>query len=342
MALLTDHCGRTLTYLRVSLTDRCNLRCRYCMPEAGVPEISHEEMLTFEEIERLCGIFSQMGIRKVRFTGGEPLVRRGVLSFFASFRRRLPQLRCALTTNGILLAPMASLLIPLGFSGVNVSLDTLNPEKYRFITRWGDLEQVFQGIKAIQGHIPLKINTVLMRGFNEEEVGDLVRFAKEHGATLRFIEFMPLDGDVWTQDSFLSAEEIRRFFPEPESWEHEESGRTSHQGNHFSGELSPAAAGAEGDAGPAQYYRHVRTGQRVGVIAAVSAHFCQTCNRLRLSSTGELRTCLFQNQSVSLREALREGNEELVMDLVRTAVRDKPLSWQTTRSSERHMSRIGG
>lgn len=343
MALLTDRCGRTLTYLRVSLTDRCNLRCRYCMPEEGVPELSHEEMLTFEEVTHLCELFSHMGIRKVRFTGGEPLVRRGVLGFLASFRQQLPHLRCALTTNGILLASMASSLIPLGLSGINVSLDTLDPEKYRHITRWGDVHQVFQGIEALQGRVPLKINTVLMRGFNEEEVPNLVRFAREHEATLRFIEFMPLDGAVWHHESFLSAEEMRSFLPEPEQWVREEDRRASHREDSFSEEGTDGAAPMqEGDAGPAQYYRHARTGQRVGVIAAVSAHFCQTCNRLRLSATGELRTCLFQNQSLSLREALREGNDDRVMALVRAAVHDKPLSWQSTQSSERHMSRIGG
>ncbi|HQF92302.1 MAG TPA: GTP 3',8-cyclase MoaA [Synergistaceae bacterium] len=338
MALLTDRCGRTLTYLRVSLTDRCNLRCRYCMPEEGVPEVPHEEILSFEEVERLCALFSLMGIRKVRFTGGEPLVRRGVLAFLASFRRQLPHLRCALTTNGLLLAPMAPDLLSLGLAGINVSLDTLNHDKYRYITRWGDLNQVFRGIEAVQGHIHIKINTVLIRGFNEGEIESLVHFAKDHGATLRFIEFMPLDGSVWSPDSFLSAEDMRLLLPDPGNWRPEESFPLI-----FPEGLTPEGEGVtESDAGPAKYYRHVHTGQRVGTIAAVSSHFCRTCNRLRLSATGDLRTCLFQNQSLSLREALRAGDDSRVMEMVREAVRDKPLSWQNLRDSERHMSRIGG
>lgn len=323
MASLIASLGRCLDYARLSITDRCNLRCRYCMPEEGIPWIAHDDILTYEDMLFLIDILQDLGIRKIRITGGEPLVRKGIASFLAMLKPTFPNLRFALTTNGILLEKYVEILVDAGFSGVNVSLDTLDPEKFTFITRGGDLRQVFRGIaRAASAGISIKINTILIQGFNDEEILPLLKYAHGVGALLRFIEFMPLDGDVWSEGRFLPAEMILQRLPEPEMW-------------HFIEKKDHSE-------GPAIYLRHEKTVQRIGIIAAVTHHFCDTCNRLRFSADGEIRSCLFSRKGTSLFLPLRARERNVVKELIVGVAQEKPRCWKDLLDGERHMSRIGG
>ncbi len=330
MAGLTGSFRRKIDYARISVTDRCNYRCRYCMPPEGVSCLEHDEILTYEEILRLCRVLLDLGVRKVRFTGGEPMVRKGFLDFLEKFTKELPELHVALTTNGSCLGAEAERLSGIPLSGLNVSLDSMDPEKFRALTRTGSLEGVLGGIRAFRSvsGIPIKINTVLIKGFNDNEVPALLAFAKECGAVLRLIEFMPLDESVWSRDRFISAEEILARLPDREKWLPDKSlGRDP---NHGVPE------------GPARYLVHSVTGQRLGIIAAVSRHFCETCNRLRVTASGEIRSCLFSTQGVSVRQPLREGNENRVRELILAEVWKKPRCWADAAACSQHMSQIGG
>lgn len=330
MAGLMGSFQRKLDYVRISITDRCNYRCQYCMPEEGITCLGHEEILTYEEILELCRLLQGMGVRKVRLTGGEPMVRKELIGFLKRLVGELPTLHVALTTNGSFLLSSAEALSRIPLSGLNVSLDTMNPEKFRFLTRLGSLEDVLDGIRAVRSRssVPIKINAVLIRGFNDREVSDLLGFARSCGAVLRLIEFMPLDDSVWSRDRFISADEILENLPERENWIPENSGRRDP--NHGIPE------------GPARYLVNSRTGQRLGIIAAVSHHFCETCNRLRITASGELRSCLFSTEGVSLREALRNGDLETVRNLVLAEAGKKPKCWRDATATTQHMSQIGG
>lgn len=325
MAKLKDSLGRKINYVRISLTDRCNFRCRYCMPEEGVNWLSHEEILTYEELLRLTGLLWEMGIQKIRFTGGEPLVRKGIISFLRSVRDNTPDLRLTLTTNGAFLDELADQIASLDLSGINVSLDTVDPEKFRFITRCGELQKVLQGLAAVREKAPdlsIKINTVLIRGFNDMEVPSLLQTAQDAGAVLRLIEFMPLDSDVWSKDRFISSDEILNSLRQTGNWVEILSNDHS--------------------AGPARYFRHSETGQRIGVIAAVSHHFCPTCNRLRITATGEIRPCLFSKDGLDLRHALRSHDMVEAERIIRQGIQTKPKCWMEIASGTNHMSQIGG
>ena len=199
---LVDGFGRRLNYVRISVTDRCNFRCTYCMPEEGVKCLSHRDILRYEDIAFLCGAFAELGVGKFRFTGGEPLVRKGLVPFLQSLHAEMPHIKTALTTNASLLEEYAEGLARAGLHSLNISLDTLDPEKFRKITRIGDIERVYAGIRAAKraGLANIKLNTVLIRGFNDGEVERLLEFAEEHGLLLRLIEFMPLEDDVWTKE----------------------------------------------------------------------------------------------------------------------------------------------
>lgn len=330
MAGLTGSFRRRIDYVRISVTDRCNYRCQYCMPPEGVSCLEHDEILAYEEILRLCRLLSDLGVRKVRFTGGEPMVRKGFLDFLEKFTKELPELHVALTTNGSLLGASAERLSNIPLSGLNVSLDSMDPEKFHALTRTGSLEAVLGGVRAFRAisGIPIKINTVLIKGFNDDEVPALLAFAKECGAVLRLIEFMPLDDSVWSRDRFIPAEKILERLPDSEKW-HPDTlfGRDP---NHGVPE------------GPARYLVHSVTGQRLGIIAAVSRHFCDTCNRLRVTASGEIRSCLFSAQGVSVRQALREGDGKRVRELILAEVWKKPRCWADTVARSQHMSQIGG
>lgn len=335
---MKDPFGRVLSYVRISVTDRCNLRCVYCMPPGGVPWIPHEEIMSYESILFLCGVLVELGVEKIRFTGGEPFVRKGFVHFLDDVRKSFPSLKIALTTNGTSLEKWAKQLSGLRLESVNISLDTLDPGKFRSVTRGGDLQDVLRGIDALRetGQVPMKMNMVVMRDYNLEEVPSLTEFAREKGGLLRFIEFMPLDSDVWAPPSFVPAEEILSLLPAPKSWT-----------------PLPADQGTENVCGPARKYRSQSRGQAIGIISAVSDHFCARCNRLRITSRGMVRPCLFSESGVSILEGLRKKDRDQVTRGILAAAEAKPDRGRTeippldrkqkneTGQSSR-MSRIGG
>ncbi len=288
---LVDRFGRVHTSLRIGVTDRCNLRCRYCMPEQ-VEFLPRSEILTFEEIERVTRVACHLGIRKVRITGGEPLVRRNVTDLIARLRR-LPELEeIALTTNGLLLADHAAALKEAGLDRLNVSLDSVRPEVFEQWTRRDVLPRVLEGIDAAlhAGFDSIRLNALAIRGLTEEEIGPLIRFARTKRLEVRFIEFMPIDGEgQWDRESVLTGAEIRRRIEA-------DFGRLSER---------PRTDPAQ----PARDYV-LPDGTRVGLICSVSEPFCETCNRLRLTAEGQLRNCLFSQESWDVRELLRSGADD--------------------------------
>lgn len=315
---------RVLSYARISVTDRCNFRCRYCMPEGGVVPLDHRDIMSYEDMIFLCHVLVSLGIKRVRFTGGEPFVRKGFVPFLQDFRREFPDLSMAVTTNGSLVEPFASAIGDLGLDGINVSLDSLDPSSFREITRCGSLADVIGGIRALKKCTDkVKLNTVLIKGFNDHQLPDLLRFARDEGALLRLIEFMPLDSSVWFDDAFISVDHMIDRLPERDRW-------------------IPEGPSLAPDSGPAVYYVHEKTGQRVGFISAVSHNFCQSCNRLRVTSGGELRPCLFSSDGEPLLSALRSKDEKEVARLVVLSGEKKPRCWGDVANGETHMSGIGG
>ena len=295
--MLVDRFGRTATDLRVSVTDKCDLRCTYCMPAEGLPWLPREEALTDEEIVRLVRIgVERLGIREVRLTGGEPLIRPGLPGLVERLAALLPRPRLSLTTNGVALARLAAPLAAAGLDRVNVSLDTLDPELFRTLTRRDRHERVVAGIDAAlaAGLGPVKINTVLLRGVNEHEAAALLRWSLERGCELRFIEQMPLDAQHgWDREKMVTAEEILEqlaaefeLVPEGDAVR----GAAPAETWRVAGFRAP-------DGGPA----------RVGVIASVTRPFCGDCDRVRLTADGQMRTCLFAREESDLRAPLRSG-----------------------------------
>ncbi len=327
---LRDFCGRELNYVRISVTDRCNYRCRYCMPEGGVEWIPHDRIMSYEDIFFLIRVLRDLGVGKVRFTGGEPLVRKGMVSFLARVRAAFPDLRTALTTNGSTLSRHAADLVRIGLSAVNVSLDTLDSGKFAVMTRGGSPGDVLAGIDALleagalQTDMSVKMNAVLIRGFNDGDAKALIDFAGSRGIVLRFIEFMPLDRNVWSEDAFIPFHEVLNNLPDASQWK--------------------AEAGRPGRlAGPARYFVHRLTGQRIGVITAVSQHFCASCNRLRVTATGEVRACLFSNDQVPILDVLRARDAAALHERLLKAVASKPaIGMRLNRDEPRSMSKIGG
>ncbi len=324
MAFLRDDYGRTLNYVRISVTDRCNFRCTYCMPPNGVECISHSEILRYEEISRLCAAFWNLGVRKFRFTGGEPLVRKGMVPFLRSLKGEFPEMKIALTTNASLLEPYVFELHDMGIHSLNISLDTLDREKFASITRVGNIDTVISGIRSAvsAGISNIKLNTVLIRGFNDTEICNLLEFAGNEKIMLRLIEFMPLEDSVWNKDAFISGSEILKMLPGGDSWEAEKSGRP--------------------EDGPAQYYRNAKTGASIGIITAVSNHFCRHCNRLRVSASGNLRTCLFSPTEIALRDYIAKDDIGELENKITESVKSKPKCWNDIRTGKLHMSGIGG
>lgn len=297
-APLADAIGRRVDYLRISLTDRCNYRCTYCMPEEGVDLLPKSRVLTFEQLERLVRCFAELGVRRVRLTGGEPTIRRDLPGLVERLAR-IPRIdEITMTTNGELLAELAAPLRAAGLSRINVSVDSLDPDKFRQITRRGDLGRVLAGVDAAcqAGFRSVKINTVAVKGFNDGEIVDLCRFAWVRGAVPRFIELMPMsEGTLFVPGELLPAARIREII------------ETAFPGSA----LRPAQSSAPG-AGPAQYFRALSrncgtpvggTGE-VGIISAITENFCSTCNRVRLNAVGELHTCLGHDDATDLRRAL--------------------------------------
>ncbi|MBU7008634.1 GTP 3',8-cyclase MoaA [Phosphitispora fastidiosa] len=325
---MNDAFHRKINYLRISVTDRCNLRCVYCMPEEGVELINHEEILSLEEIIRVINSAVMAGIRKIRFTGGEPLVRKGISSLIERVND-IPEIDdIALTTNGILLPIMAAELRKAGLRRVNISLDTLVPEKFRRITRGGRLSDAWLGVETAleAGFDPVKINTVVIRGFNEEEVYDFAELTTKMPLNVRFIELMPIGvSDLRDRKSFVSTTELIKIL----------------QNRH---ELVPEKVAGNG---PAKSYRIPGAMGTIGFISPISNHFCADCNRLRLTAEGQLRPCLQSPQEIDLKTPLREGaSPEQLADVIRFAISSKPEKHNMEQAgwagNRRWMTQIGG
>ena len=328
-AHLVDTHGRTVRDLRISVTDRCNLRCTYCMPAEGMPWLPHEQILTYEEIVRIARVAVECGVTGVRLTGGEPTVRRELATLVRQLRALSPALDLSITTNGIKLAEMAAELREAGLSRVNISLDTLVRERFVQIARRDRLADVLMGIDAARraGFAPIKINTVLMRGFNDDEIVSLAGWARDEGLELRFIEWMPLDfQQKWDREKLVSAAE-------------------THDAIHAVYPLEPE----EGDdpSAPARPWRYCDGKGRVGFVGSVSNPFCGSCDRIRLTADGQVRTCLFALKEWDFRALLRSGaDDDALEQLLRDAVlRKQPghlIGQAEFRQPERGMSSIGG
>lgn len=343
----TDSFGRRIDYLRISVTDRCNLRCVYCMPKEGVPWRDPSEILSFEEIERFAGAAVEEGISKIRLTGGEPLVRLGIVDHVARLRAITGIEAIAITTNGILLPRYADDLVKAGLTRVNISLDTFDPDVYAQITRGGKLEAALAGVDAAfeAGMHPVKINVVVVRSLQQ----DLLSFARmtfERPVHVRFIEFMPVGGEsepaaggVCSSETSTTQWTIEDHVPSDEV-----VARLNEEGAAAGlGTLEPVARGdAPGGWGPATYYRFPGALGTVGVISPLSHHFCGECNRLRLTADGKLRTCLFSDDELDARTVLRGGTDEDVRALIRLALASKPESHHSRIGTVRRMSQIGG
>lgn len=317
---MKDAFNRTINYLRISVTDLCNLRCKYCMPEDGVEKKQHSDILSVEEIETIVRAAAELGIDKVRITGGEPLVRNGILEIC----RRIGVIDglkdIGITTNGILLGTMAEDLKKAGVSRVNISLDTLDPVKYRQITRRGELSDVISGITASQkaGLLPIKINTVLIGGFNDDEIGNFIEMTKYEDVDVRFIELMPIgESACWDKKSFIPATRVLEQEPR----------------------LEPVARKG---AAVETVYRIPGYNGKVGLINPMSQPFCTECNRIRVTADGKLKTCLHSAEEISLKGLPAEA----VKERIASAIRNKPLrhylNENTKSESARNMFQIGG
>ncbi|RLC29710.1 MAG: GTP 3',8-cyclase MoaA [Deltaproteobacteria bacterium] len=326
---MQDRNHRVISYLRLSVTDRCNLRCIYCMPEEGLEFMPHGEILTYEEMLRLVRLCVRQGIRKVRLTGGEPLVRKGFIHFLKRLSRIKGLGEITLTTNGVLLKNFAADIRSCGICRINVSLDSLRPERFLRITGRDCYRQVWEGLDEAErvGFDPIKINVVAIKGVNDDEILDFANLALEKPYHIRFIELMPVgEQNAWRPERFLSIDEI---------YQEIQSVR----------DLIPIESGP--DDGPAQRFR-IKGGQgEIGLIGALSHHFCSVCNRLRLTPEGHLRGCLFSEQEMDLKTPLRQGkNDDHILRLIELAIKNKPknhgLIEYGPRKCVRQMHSIGG
>ncbi|MBN8705543.1 MAG: GTP 3',8-cyclase MoaA [Bacteroidetes bacterium] len=306
MTTLADTFGRVHSYLRVSVTERCNLRCQYCMPEEGVPLLPHSEILSFEEIATLVSWLASAGVRKVRITGGEPTVRKNLPDLF-SMLNRIPGIETlSMTTNGILLADQLPELVKNGLKQINISLDTLSPEKFKTITRRDGLDRVLNSIQKALDYpeLEVKINAVAMAGVNDDEFADLVNFFKDMPVELRFIEFMPFSGNGWNRGGFISKADqmklITTRFP------------LIHLGFNESG------------TGTANRYQVQGHPLKIGFIASMSENFCSTCSRIRLTAEGSFKSCLFENEELDLKTPLRAGiSKNDFLNLISDRIKEK-------------------
>ena len=330
---LIDPFARAIEYLRVSVTDRCDFRCVYCMSE-NMTFLPKKELLSLEELDRLCSAFIRLGVKKLRITGGEPLVRRDIMTFFDGMGRHLESGaldELTVTTNGSQLARFADELYAAGVRRINVSLDTLDEQKFADITRWGRLPQVLKGIDAAQkAGLRVKINTVALKGFNEDELFTLTDWCAERDMDLTFIEVMPM-GDLGNEDRFgqyWSLKDVRARLEK----------------------RSAVKDLAERTGGPARYVQIEDTGQKIGFITPLSHNFCESCNRVRVTCTGEIYTCLGQEGHSDLRAPLRSSESDMALDeAIRAAIALKPKGHDFDYSRQRvdgqvsrHMSHTGG
>jgi cyclic pyranopterin phosphate synthase len=324
---LIDAYGRKINYLRLSITDRCNLRCRYCMPEEGVSKLKHEDILSYEEILMIANASVQIGIEKIRVTGGEPLVRNGVIDLLENLSKISGLRQLVLTTNGILLKDMAEDLMHAGVQRLNISLDSLKKETFKQITRCGDLDKVLEGIKAAEKlAFPIKINVVAMRGINDNEFVDFASLTLDKPYAVRFIEYMPTAKESDWQSLVISGEEIleriRKQYP-----------------------LSPVAA-KNTLSGPSQDFKIDGALGTIGIITPISGHFCKECNRIRVTSSGTARSCLFDDHEYDLKPMLKSGNMSGLKEMLHSIVMNKPEQHGITNKGSAHdpfnMSKVGG
>jgi len=330
---LIDPFNRAITYLRVSVTDRCDFRCVYCMSE-NMNFLPKADLLTLEELDKMCTAFISQGVEKLRITGGEPLVRRNIMEFFNSISRHLKTgalKELTLTTNGSQLHRFAEQLAEIGIKRINVSLDTLNEEKFSQITRWGRLVQVLKGIDAaLAAGIKIKINTVALKDFNEDELEKIVKWCANRKMDLTFIEVMPM-GDIGNENrlnQYWPLSDLRKRLTK--TWTLKDTD--------------------EQTGGPARYVRVNETGQKIGFITPMTHNFCESCNRVRLTCTGELFQCLGQEDQVDLRKVLRKNSEiEPLIKAIHNAISKKPKGHDFDYSRQsisgqmsRHMSHTGG
>jgi cyclic pyranopterin phosphate synthase len=323
---LTDTFGRTINYMRLSVTDRCNMRCVYCMPAGGIPLMSHGDVLSYEELLLIARCAVSSGIAKIRVTGGEPLVRKGIVPFLARLAAIPGLSELVLTTNGLHLHDMAEELRRSGVQRLNISLDSLRPETFAAITRGADLERVLAGIDAAERTgFPIKINMVVMRGINDVEVLDFAAMTLKRPLAVRFIEYMPtIKAANWNSLIVPGSEILERI------------------GKRF--DLTPLER--EGMAGPARIYRIGGAAGTVGIITPVTGHFCSDCNRIRVTASGRARSCLFSESGLDLRPFLANGDEAGLMAAIRSIVARKPRRHPLADEEQGHepfaMSGIGG
>jgi GTP 3',8-cyclase len=324
---LIDTYGRRINYLRLSVTDRCNMRCSYCMPEAGVEKLSHNQVLSYEDLLRVASQAVAAGIEKIRVTGGEPLVRKGILPFLGRLGALDGLKELVLTTNGLLLKTMARGLWDAGVQRLNISLDSLQPETFARITRGGDLALVLDGIDAAEraGFPPHKINVVVMRGVNDGEILDFVRLTMERPYSVRFIEYMPTSGEGDWRALCVPGAEIRERIAARYQIEEIQNSERS---------------------GPSKNFRVQGALGSLGIITAMTGHFCDGCNRLRVTASGMAQGCLFSGAGVDLRPVLATGDDSLLRQEIQRIVAAKPGRHQLTDEGAEAvpfaMSRVGG
>jgi cyclic pyranopterin phosphate synthase len=325
---IKDSYMRRINYLRVSVTDRCNLRCFYCMPEAGISRLEHDDILRYEEILRVIRISVENGINKVRITGGEPLVRKGITGFIKDVAGIDGLKDFSLTTNGILLNELAQDIYDAGLKRINISIDSLNDETYEKITKHYSLKRVMTGLKKAYGvgFSPIKVNVVIIRGLNDGEVVDFAKLTEEYPFSVRFIEYMPIgDDNKWDEKFFISSKEIKDKI------------------SAYS-DLEPVEKLDKSS--PAMNYRITGAKGTIGFISPLSKHFCSLCNRLRLTADGKLRNCLFSENEVDIKTALRTGKtDEDISNIIRQSIMGKPEGHKgITEDAEkkRAMHSIGG
>lgn len=319
---MKDHYGRKINYMRISITDLCNLRCVYCMPEEGIEKHHHQKNLSFEEITDLIKAGVSLGVDKIRLTGGEPLVRHGVVDLVRQIRE-IPGIRdLTMTTNGILLPKYANDLKKAGLNRVNISLDTFDSEKFKQITRRGHIEDVLAGIEAAKaaGMYPIKVNTVLIKGFNDDEIQAFVNYTKDEDVYIRFIELMPLgESSGFAEHQYLSNDEVLKRLPR----------------------LMPLLQPDK--TGPAEYYQLPGAKGRVGLINPISKHFCNECNRIRVTTDGKIKPCLHSDDEIDLDALRNEGKS--YKEILLQAINEKPEKHHINEQEKqllRNMNEIGG
>lgn len=323
---LTDSFGRKIDYLRLSVTDRCNMRCVYCMPVEGVRLLKHEDILSYEELLLIAEAAVANGIKKIRVTGGEPLVRRGILPFLEKLAAMPGLKHLVLTTNALNLGEMAADLRSAGVQRLNISLDSLRPETFAAITRGADLQRVLTGIAAAQqAGLPLKINMVVMAGVNDREILDFVKMTLARQLTVRFIEYMPVIREQGWESMVVSGEEILR---------------------QVGGCYRYTVQERDGMAGPARIFRVAGALGTFGIITPLTGHFCNECNRIRVTSSGKVRSCLFSDNSLDLRPMLAKGDRDGLAAALRTVVTCKPRNHSLALTDSGYtpfaMAEIGG